>query len=60
MMEWCSGKKAGVVTALVRTGCGVEALAQGGGPDLCFNDLQQFAEYLTGSCRPGIGKEEYK
>lgn len=42
-----AGQKAGLTTVLVRTGCGVMELEKGIKPDYIFNDLREFAKYLT-------------
>ena len=43
-----AGKKAGLTTVLVRTGYGAASLEQPVEPDLIFNDLGEFVEFLVG------------
>ena len=43
-----AGKKVGLTTVLVRTGYGASSLELPGEPDLIFNDLHEFVEFLVG------------
>ncbi|MGE5390780.1 MAG: D-glycero-alpha-D-manno-heptose-1,7-bisphosphate 7-phosphatase [Deltaproteobacteria bacterium] len=43
-----AGKKAGLTTVLVRTGYGSSPLEQPVEPDLIFNDLGEFVDFLVG------------